>query len=151
MGDAAPSQHVIQRRGPERALARLDDHRLAGERCQLGDDIVAGLAVNEDPPHRSLDTDPHRRLASVQLRRRTVGQVWPMAFARVQHGDPTTARPVEQRAHRGHDGAETPDVVAECLAEAPWLDEVALHIDDDQRGAPRLEPVGIRLRGDPKQ
>jgi hypothetical protein len=151
MRDAAPSQHVVQRRGPERALAWFDDHGLAVERHQLGDDVVAPLAVHQNPSHRTLGADAHRGVAAVQLCGRTVGQVRPVAFPCVQDADPVAARPVEQRAHRGHDGAETRDVVAERRAEAPGLDEVALHVDDDQRGAPRLEPVGIRLRGDLRQ
>ncbi len=41
------------------------------------------------------------------------------------------------RADRRHDGLEQRDVVAEALAEAAGLDEVALHVDDDEGGVPR--------------
>ncbi len=37
------------------------------------------------------------------------------------------------------------DVVAERLAEAARLEEVALHVDDDQRGARKVERHGLGL------
>ena len=44
---------VVEVGGVERALARLVDHGLAGERIELGNDVVAGLAADQDAPHRA--------------------------------------------------------------------------------------------------
>ena len=51
--DAVFLQHVAEFGGVERALARLVDHDLAVERIQLGNDVVAGLAADQDAPHRA--------------------------------------------------------------------------------------------------
>src|SRR5215467_8117151 len=45
--DAAVAQHQLEISLAERTLARLVDHRLAGNRIKLGDDVVTGLAANE--------------------------------------------------------------------------------------------------------
>ena len=50
--DAVALQHIAELGGVERALARLVDHDLAVERIQFGNDVVAGLAANENAPHR---------------------------------------------------------------------------------------------------
>ena len=61
---------------------------------------------------------------------------------------PQSARAVEQRPARLDRGAQQRDVVAEGLAEAARLQEVALHVDDDQGRAPGVDGDGVRLRVD---
>ena len=41
----------------ERALARLVDHRLVRQRIKLGNDVVAGLAADQDAAHRAAGAD----------------------------------------------------------------------------------------------
>ena len=54
-----------------------------------------------------------------------------------------------QHAAGGIDGgAQQRDIVAECVAETARLEEVALHVDDDQRGGGRVEFEGIGLSVD---
>jgi len=65
-----------------------------------------------------------------------------MAFARVDDGQARLAKAFDQPARRRHYGGEAGDVVAEAGAEAARLDEVPLHVDDDERGARRVEREG---------
>ena len=69
-----------------------------------------------------------------------------MRLLRVDDVQPEAARPGQQvaaaRRHRG----ELREVVAEHVAEASGLEEVALHVDDDERGRRRREAVRIRPR-----
>ncbi len=59
------------------------------------------------------------------------------------------ARQAREHAPGGRDGrAQQRDVVAERVAEAARLEEVALHVDDDQRGGGRVEFEGIGLSVD---
>jgi hypothetical protein len=141
MRDALQAQDLAQRRGVERALARLHDDDLARQRREFGHDVVARFAIDEDAPHGAGIADAHRRVAALALGRRAVGEVGTMRFAGVNHRHGMTTAPVEQAAHRGHDGRQQRHVVAQRLAEAARLDEIALHVDDDQRGVVRIELV----------
>jgi hypothetical protein len=60
-----------------------------------------------------------------------------MALAGVDHLQPGRAPGVEQRAVGRDRPPQLADVVAEHLAEAAGLEEVALHVDDHQRAARR--------------
>ena len=57
-----------------------------------------------------------------------------MPFARVDHQHALRARRVEHALARRDDRLQRRDVVAERFAEAAGLDEVALHVDDEERG-----------------
>ena len=59
---------------------------------------------------------------------------WP---SRVDHQQAETTRGVEHRAARRDGRSQQRHVVAEGLAEAARLQEVALHVDDDQRAVVR--------------
>ena len=72
--DAAIAQHQFEIGLIERALARLVDHRLAGERIKLGNDVVAGLAADQDAAHRAAGADAVFRIAALDLVRRRIGQ-----------------------------------------------------------------------------
>ena len=60
---------------------------------------------------------------------------------------PTARAVVQHLLERGDDGLQVADVVAERLAEAARLDEVALHVDDHQRGGGGVERERVRLGG----
>jgi hypothetical protein len=78
-------------------------------------------------------------MTAFDLRFRRIRQVGPVAFAGMDHQHVDGAR---RREHRlaGRDRArEQRDIVAERLAEAARLEEIALHVDDDQRGAGQIE------------
>ena len=60
---------------------------------------------------------------------------------------PARARRVEHALGRRDGAPQQRHVVAERLAEATRIDEVALHVDDDQRRRVRLECELIGLRG----
>ena len=62
---------------------------------------------------------------------------------------PCGARGVEQRRAGRDRRGEQRHVVAERLAEAARLEEVALHVDDDERGARQIERhrFGLGLDG----
>ena len=79
---------------------------------------------------------------------RTIGEIGSMAFARVDDQEPVRARAAREHAlGRPHRAVEERDVIAERLAEAAGFDEVALEVDHEERGRPRveLERVGFRL------
>ena len=61
-----------------------------------------------------------------------------MAFAGMDDEDAGAARGCEHLRARRHGCLETRDVIAERRAEAAGLQEVALHVDDDER-----HPAGI--------
>ncbi len=62
-------------------------------------------------------------------------------------GRPAARQPSSSRRTWGTIACQRPHVVAERLAEAAGLDEVALHVDDDQGGtaARKSERVGLRV------
>ena len=62
-----------------------------------------------------------------------------MAFLGVDDRQPAARKAADQPPDGRHDRREPVHVVAEALAEAAGLDEVALHVDDDERGRRRLE------------
>ena len=72
-----------------------------------------------------------------------------MALARVDHGQPGAAEHVEHATGRRDRAPERRDVVAEHLAESAALDEIPLHVDDEQRGLRGVERelVGLGVDG----
>ena len=74
-----------------------------------------------------------RRRAALDLGRRRIGQIGPMAFAGVDDQHAVVARRRRARLAIGSTArAQLRDVVAERLAEAAGLEKVALHVDDDE-------------------
>ncbi|MGY4426647.1 hypothetical protein ACVWY2_009096 [Bradyrhizobium sp. JR6.1] len=71
-----------------------------------------------------------------------------MALAGMDHEQAGVARRGEDGGDRLHRAGELADVVAERLAEAPSLHEIALHVDDDERGLAPVERDRRRLRRD---
>jgi hypothetical protein len=65
----------------ERALAGLVDDRLAVDRAQLRNNVVAGLAAHQDAARRFGRADSHRGLAALDLGVRRVREVRPVALA----------------------------------------------------------------------
>ena len=145
MLDAEIAQQRVEIGRVERALAGLVDHRLAGDRIELRDDVVAGLAADEDAPHRAGIADAHRGLAALELRLRRVGEIGAVPFARVDDQQSGGARGLEHRSARRDRAAEQRHVVAERFPEAARLEEVALHVDDDERGAGQVERDRFRF------
>jgi hypothetical protein len=79
-----------------------------------------------------------RAAAADLLGRRQIGQIGPMALAGV-HRQQTGGAPGRQQPTVRLDGpAQLRDVVAEHFAEAAGLEEIALHVDDQQRARIRL-------------
>jgi hypothetical protein len=146
--DAVLLQHVAEFGGVERALARFVDHHLIVERVEFGNDVVAGLAANENAPHRAGIADPQGRRAALDLGRRRIRQIGQMTLAGVhdQHAD--VAGRFQHRCDRLHRARELGDVVAERFTEAAGLHEIALHVDDEKRGRGEVEHDRLRLRGD---
>src|SRR5262249_25814842 len=85
---------------------------------------------------------------ALHLRRRAVGEIRAVTFARVNDLHAHASRSVEHALARRDHRLQRRDVVAQRFAEAARLDEVALHVDDDERGAGRLELEFVWLRLD---
>ena len=85
--------------------------------------------------------------AAYFLGRRQVEQVGPMALARMEGRQTGGAPGREQPAIRLDRAAELRNVVAEHFAEAPGLEEIALHVDNQQRamGRGERERIGLGL------
>ena len=89
-----------------------------------------------------------RAAAAYFLGRRQIGQIGPMALARV-HRRQAGGAPCRQQAPVGLDrAAQLRDVVAEHFAEAARLEKIPLHVDDQQRAMLGLEREGIGFSRD---
>ena len=118
--------------GVERALAGLVDDRFAGLGIKLGNDVVAGFAAHQNAAHRAGVADGRRAAAADFLGGRQIGEVGPVAFARMKNGK-TGGAPRRQEFLVGLDGAaQLRDVVAEHFAKAAGLEKIALHVDDQR-------------------
>ena len=104
---------------------------------------MARLAAHQDATHRPGIADAGGEIAARSLGRREVGQVGTMAFACVHDHDPGGTACVQDAAGRGDGGAQQGHIVAEGGAETTRLKEVALHVDDHQRGGGGIEREGI--------
>ena len=121
-----------------------------GSGIELGDDVVAGLAAHQDAPHRA-----RRRRCEVLLRPRTFlaggrserSGRWPSRVCIDQQAGGAPGR--QQPAVRLDRAAQLRDVVAQHLAKAAGLEEVALHVDDQQGafGRPQFERIGLGRDG----
>src|SRR5271170_5339367 len=69
-----------------------------------------------------------------------------MTLTRMQDRPLLGAKERDQLGDRRHDLRDRRQIVAERLAEAARLDEVALHVDDDERGMGGIERIGKRRR-----
>src|SRR5664279_485964 len=83
--DAAVLEHRVEIGRVERALAGLVDDGLAGDRCEIGDDVVTGFAANEDPAHRPAVADADGETPARGFRRRQIREIGTMAFTRVHN------------------------------------------------------------------
>ena len=132
------AQHQLEIGGAERALARLVDHRLAGERRELGNDLPARLAAHQDAAARARIADAGADLLRAPaLVGRQVGEVGAMAFARMDDVPARLARGGQQLLDRLDRRAGQRQVVAHLVDIAADAAEVGLHVDDDQRGVLR--------------
>jgi hypothetical protein len=109
---------------------------------------VPGLAADQDPSHRTGITDAQAWRTTFDFGGRRVRQVWQMAFTGVndQHAD--IARGLEHGGDRFHGSRKLRHVVTKRLAKAAGLHEIALHVDNDERGYRPVELDWLRLRGD---
>ena len=147
VGDALRVQDLVDPRRPEHALAGLSMTisrpcgASAGMMSAPGSPSISTRPIGPGSPMRKVGL-PRMRLAGGQSDRSAA-----MRLARV-HDRPARgfARPraarrsARSRMQRRH-------VVAERGAEAAGLDEVALHVDDDERGLAGREAVLERRRG----
>ena len=113
--------------------------------CELRHDLVAVLAAHQHPPHRARIADalaPRPRTIFVGGQ---IGEIRAVAFARVDDHHAHAARRLEHAPARRDHRLQRRDVVAERLAEAAGLDEIALHVDDDQRRGRQIEREFVRF------
>lgn len=97
------------------ALARLVHKRLAGKGVQLRDDVVAGLAPDQEAAERARVADAAHggeALAALALAGRQRREVWTVALAGVVDGEPEGPEGFEQRLDLGDDGPRRGDGVA---------------------------------------
>jgi hypothetical protein len=83
-----------------------------------GHDVVAALAADQDASHRTRIADALGAASAHDLRRRAIGEVGTVTFARVDHQHARAPRRVEHALARSDDGLQRRDVVAERFAEA---------------------------------
>src|SRR5260221_1201026 len=148
VGDAFQPQDVAQVGCIESPLARLVDDDLARLGRQRGDDLHARFAPPQDPAHGTRVADAKRRISAQAFCRRAIGKVATMGFPRVDHGHPRGPTQIEEASRGGDDRLQEANVVAERRADPARLDEVALHVDHDERGGAGLEAIREGLRGD---
>lgn len=145
--DAAIGKDQAEIGGVERALARLVDHGLARNGIKRVDDVVAGFALNENAAHRARIANTFGRRAALDFGRRRVVHVRRVAFARVNDQHAGAARGLQHCLARRHGRVEQGHVIAERLAEAARLQKVALHVDDDERAALKIDVDRCGLGG----
>ena len=82
--DALAAEQQVEIGGVERSLARLVDDRFARQRRELGNELPARLAANENLSARARIADARAdALAAPALVRRQIAQIGPMPLARV--------------------------------------------------------------------
>jgi hypothetical protein len=109
------------------------------------DDVVARLAADQDPAHRPDIADAQHRIAAMNFRGSGVGEIGAMPLPGVNHQEAAGAGGLQQPSARRNRGAQQADVVAEALAEAPGLQKIPLHVDNEERGARGLDLDRKRL------
>ena len=95
---------------------------------------MAGLTPYQDATHRSVGADEPLP-APFKFGARTVAQIGPMALTGVQHQQTGGPSRLEQATGRGNGAAQVAHIVTQQLPEPARFEEVALHVDDDQRRA----------------
>src|SRR5262245_47347603 len=75
-----------------------------------------------------------------------VGQIRQVPFAGMDDEKAGAPRCLEDPRTRLHSGLETRDIVTERRPEAAGLQEVALHVDDDERHSAGVDGERLRLR-----
>ena len=111
--DPAGRQDRREIGAPEGAVGALVDDELAGQRLQLGNDLEAGLAADQEAAERPGLADCRRSLSDPgHPVRRQLREVGAVALAGEDHRHPCPARRLEQAA-RGLDcGADAVEAVA---------------------------------------
>ena len=139
LADAAILKKEMEFGCPERTFARLVDYGLPRQWSEFWNDVVTGLAANEDSSHRTEIADAWTVAAAFFFRRWQIGKIGAVAFAGVHDDEAVRAPRVKQPADWRDRPAQLRHVVAERFAKAAALEKVALHIDDDQRAFCRNE------------
>ena len=135
---ASRAQLIVQRSAAKGAFARLVQHELARDRRHLIDDRVARLARDEKPAPCRLSLEHLANGGAPQ--QLGSGQVAKVGFVRLKGVDDRYAACTRRREHSGgrsEAAAKRGDVVAEGMAEAALVEEVALPINHDERHAAR--------------
>ena len=109
---------------------------------------MPGFAADQDPAHRTGIADAPAWLATLDLRRRRVGQVGQVALAGMDDEHLVRARRGQHRCDRFHRARQLRDIVAQRFAEAARLHEITLHVDDQKRGGRPVEIDWRRLGDD---
>ena len=132
---AGPQDHVEL--GPrEGAVGGLVDDRLARLGGDRIDDGEARLAAHEKAAERPDLADLQEAgLDQRGAMRRQVGKVGTVALPRVDDGEAGAPRGRQEASRLGHRRADAAEVVAHGGEVAVIVDEVALHVDEDERGA----------------
>jgi hypothetical protein len=108
---------------------------------------VAVLAADQNAAHGSLIADAGRQMPAGEFGRRAVGQIRAVPLTGMDDEHVGGSAGLEDAPGGLDDCAQQRNVVAERFAETTRIDEVALHVDDDQRRRARLERELIWLRG----
>jgi hypothetical protein len=146
--DAVFLQQIVERGRVERAFAGLVDHDRVFCGVELRDDVVAGFAADQNPSHRARIADPHARRTARDLRRRRIGEIGQVPFAGVHHENSGVTCSLQHVGAGLDRTGRLRDIVAECLAEAAVLEEIALHVDNDERGCGPVKFDRTGLRGE---
>ncbi len=118
----------------EGAVARLVDHRLAGARLQLVDQVMSEFAAHQQAAEGAGAADGSASgLGAAALGLGQVGKIRSMAFTGVHHQHAHAARAIQQRLDRRDRRAQAADVHAGLVGVSAQRAEVALHVDHQQR------------------
>ena len=138
MRHASRAQLLVQRSAAKGAFARLVQHELARDRRHLIDDRVARLARDEQPAPCRLSLEHLANGgAPQQLGSGQVAQVGLVRLKGVDYRYTAYTRRREHSGGRSEAAAKRGDVVAEGMAKAARVEEVALPINHDERHAAR--------------
>ena len=95
---------------------------------------LPGSPITRMRPIGPCVADAQARVAAIALGRRAIGQVGPVRLAGVDHQAAGVAPGLEQACIAGTMASSSETSLPRRLAEAAGLDEVALHVDEDQGG-----------------
>ena len=133
---AAGPQDDVELGPREGAVGGLVDDRLARRGGDRIDDGEARFAAHEKAAERPDLADLQEAgLDQRGAMRRQVGKVGPVALPRVDDGEAGAPRGRQEASRLGHRRADAAEVVAHGGEVAVIVDEVALHVDEDERGA----------------